>query len=605
MGIVVLDEQLSNQIAAGEVVERPASVVKELVENSIDANSSIIKIEIEDGGLQSIKVTDNGNGIDREDCVLAFERHATSKIKNERDLFSIRSLGFRGEAIPSIASVSKIDIKTCVGDGPGTHIIVEAGELQENTVTASRKGTEVTVTQLFFNTPARLKYLKTVHTELGNITDIIYRLALAHPEISFHFFHNHRQIIKTNGGNDLLQVASAIYGLSVAKKMIPFKNSSLDFEMMGLLAKPEETRASRKYISLFVNGRYIRNYTLANAVIAGYHTLLPIGRFPISVIHIKMNPTLIDVNVHPSKLDVRLSKEKELTDLLTTTIRERLQETNLIPEIRAQESDKEDIHQQKLAFQFSTKNHVNKEVEQFVKDDIYTSSDDSYNQSKFQPVETSEEIVKEQATHLTMNGVEQSKEKETVPPLYPVGQIHGTYIIAQNDNGLYLIDQHAAQERIKYEFYRDKLGEPQRELQDLMIPLTLELNHEEAILVEENLALFHEIGLFFEQFGDKAFIVRSHPTWFPTGKEEETIRNIVDFVLEDKKVNVKDLREDTAIMMSCKLSIKANQFLDNDDMFALLQSLRACEKPYTCPHGRPVMIHFSAYELEKMFKRVM
>lgn len=599
--IVVLEEQLANQIAAGEVVERPASVVKELVENAIDANSSMIKIEVEDGGLQAIRVTDNGDGISEEDCKLAFERHATSKIKNERDLFSIQSLGFRGEALPSIASVSRMEVKTCTGDGPGTHMIIEAGEIQRTSVAPSRKGTEIHVSRLFFNTPARLKYLKSVHTELGNIIDVINRLAMAHPKISFQLIHNGRQLLQTDGKNDLLQVIAAIYGMPVAKHMIPIHNESYDFTIEGFTTKPEETRASRKYMSLFINGRYIRHFALVNAIIEGYHTYLPVGRFPISVVHIKMDPSLVDINVHPAKLEARISKERELVELVKTSVQHSMQKTNLIPEMTLPKKEKSQPAQQSFSFQFQSRQREKEAIQQFLKDEMFQS-----NEISEQTITQDDVLIKESAVTDERPHFEQSEDKAShLPSLYPVGQVHGTYIVAQNEEGLYLIDQHAAQERIKYEYYFEKMGETPRDLQDLLVPLTFEFSINETQMIEENKQIFQQFGIHFEPFGHQSFLVRSHPSWFPKGKEQETIRDIVEFIIENKTYDLKKIREETAIMMACKRSIKANHFLTKDEMVTLLESLRNCREPYTCPHGRPIIIHFSTYELEKMFKRVM
>ena len=332
--IIRLDEALSNKIAAGEVVERPASIVKELVENSLDAGSTLIQVEVEEGGLNKIKVTDNGSGIDPEDCEIAFQRHATSKIANEQDLFHIRTLGFRGEALPSIASVSHFEILTCTGDGPGKHLVFQGGHLIQSQSTSSRKGTEMIVTNLFYNTPARLKHLKTIHTELANISDIMNKLAMAYPNVSFTLVHNDKRMLNTNGNGDHAQVLSAIYGLHTAKQSIPFYQQSMDFKISGRLVKPEITRAGRQYVYIFINGRYIRNYPIFNAVVAGYHTLLPIGRYPIAMVHIKMDPTLIDINVHPAKLEARISKERELCELVEASIKKAFHKLQLIPEVK-------------------------------------------------------------------------------------------------------------------------------------------------------------------------------------------------------------------------------------------------------------------------------
>ena len=342
--INLLEDSLSNKIAAGEVVERPASVVKELVENAIDAGSTSIDIEVEEAGLAKIRICDNGDGIEEVDVPKAFQRHATSKIKDEHDLFRIRTLGFRGEALPSIASVSKLELITSTGDA-GTRIVLDGGKVITLEKAASRKGTDITITDLFYNTPARLKYMKTIHTELGNITDVTNRLALAHPEVSIRLFHNERKLLHTNGNGDVRQVLAAIYGLNTVKKMIPIHASSLDFTLSGYLALPEITRASRNYISTMINGRFIKNYPLVRAIQEGYHTLLPIGRYPIAILTIEMDPILVDVNVHPSKLEVRISKEQELNELVANTIKSAFKKQELIPDGIVKEKVKDDSEQ--------------------------------------------------------------------------------------------------------------------------------------------------------------------------------------------------------------------------------------------------------------------
>lgn len=602
-----LDDALANKIAAGEVVERPASVVKELVENAIDAHSTIIEVELEEAGLAKIRVVDNGDGFEEEDCFLAFERHATSKIKDEADLFRIRTLGFRGEALPSIASVSHLELKTSTGEGPGTWLVLKGGELVQHGRTSSRKGTDITVSHLFFNTPARLKYMKTIHTELGHVVDVINRLALAHPHISFRLTHNGKQLFYTNGNGDVRQVLAAIYGLDVAKKMIAIHAETLDFTIDGYVALPEVTRASRNYMTTIVNGRYIKNYSLYKAIEEGYHTLLPIGRHPIAFLNIMMDPLLIDVNVHPAKLEVRFSKEAELNELVQQTIRQSFQKKTLIPEVTAPRVEKTKAEQQTFSFEHIVKesNTMSPRVTEIYRDQEKKTEERIV-------LEKSDERVRDQdVTLLDVESVVPSEhvtgemDQERIPPLYPIGQMHGTYILAQNENGLYIIDQHAAQERIKYEYFREKLATVTNELQPLLIPLTLTYSSSEYVLIESYRDQLAACGVFLEPFGHNSFIVRSHPQWFPKGEEVAIIEEMIKQVLEMKKVDMKQLREKAAIMMSCKQSIKANQFLRNDEIFALLESLRKTSDPFTCPHGRPIIIHFSTYELEKMFKRVM
>lgn len=560
--IFQLDDALSNKIAAGEVVERPASVVKELVENSIDANSTNIEIFIEEAGLQSIRILDNGAGIEEEDVLTAFSRHATSKIKDENDLFRIRTLGFRGEALPSIASVSHVVLTTSTGE-KGTMVELEGGHLKKQESAPGRKGTEITVSNLFFNTPARLKYMKSIHTELGNITDIVNRLALSHPEISFRLVHNDRKLLHTNGNGDVRQVLASIYGLNIAKKMIPITGKSLDFTLSGFMALPEITRASRNYISTMINGRFIKNYSLVRSIQEGYHTLLPIGRFPIVLLNVEMDPMLVDVNVHPSKMEVRFSKEQELNELVSESIKAAFKKKELIPAgfIRekakapkdeqtafsfdqARENRQEMPKQQAQPFAFSntsidyapvdTAPLLNAELPELfsmkeppVEEPLYTE-ETAFPNVPEPVVDTSEDTWEEEV-------LEDVAAENRVPPLYPIGQMHGTYIFAQNERGLYIIDQHAAQERIKYEFYREKVGEVHNELQELLIPLTLEYSLDEWMKIEENKAELEKVGVFLEPFGQQSYLVRSHPQWFPKDEEIETIEEMIEQVLAMKK----------------------------------------------------------------------
>ncbi|MFD0771138.1 DNA mismatch repair endonuclease MutL [Bacillus sp. CGMCC 1.60114] len=633
-----LDDQLSNLIAAGEVVERPASVVKELVENSIDANSTSIEIHLEEAGLSKIRIIDNGDGIAEEDCIVAFERHATSKIKDENDLFRIRTLGFRGEALPSIASVSELELITSTGDAPGTHLVIKGGEILKQEKTASRKGTDITVQNLFFNTPARLKYMKTIHTELGNITDIVYRIALSHPEVSLRLFHNEKKLLHTSGNGDVRQVLAAIYSIQVAKKLIPIEAESLDFTIRGYVTLPEVTRASRNYMSTIVNGRYVRNFVLMKAVQQGYHTLLPIGRYPIGFLSIEMDPMLVDVNVHPAKLEVRFSKEQELLQLIEKALQDAFKKIQLIPDAGVTTKKKEKDESVQEQFQFEHAKPKEPSMPNIV---LPSGMDEPEEKPKSQPLlwnppkqewQPPQSLVKEENNWQPSKPIveeplpqenkweeneedfelEEQEEIQEIemngndlPPLYPIGQMHGTYIFAQNDKGLYMIDQHAAQERINYEYFRDKVGQVAPEVQELLVPYRIDLSLNEFLRVEEQLEELKKVGLFLEQFGHQSFIVRSHPTWFPKGQEMEIIDEMMQQVLKLKKVDIKKLREEAAIMMSCKASIKANQYLTNDQIFALLEELRTTTNPYTCPHGRPILVHHSTYELEKMFKRVM
>jgi DNA mismatch repair protein MutL len=624
--IIQLDDALSNKIAAGEVVERPASVVKELVENAIDAGSTVIEIETEEAGLTKIRITDNGNGIDEEDVLLAFHRHATSKIKDENDLFRIRTLGFRGEALPSVASVSKLEMKTSTGEGAGNRVVIEGGKVITFEKASSRRGTDITITDLFFNTPARLKYMKTIHTELGNITDVVNRLALSHPEVAFRLIHNERKLLQTNGNGDVRQVLASIYGMGIAKQLVPISGDSLDYKISGFASMPEVTRASRNYISTMINGRFIKNYALAKSIQEGYHTLLPIGRFPLVLLNIEMDPILVDVNVHPSKMEVRISKEAELNELITSIIKEAFKSRILIPtaytavkkELPKDEQTTWELDEgtpppsqnrglewePPLVTTMIQENRSGLGVAgetPFPKDSIYHVDKVEDNSSNWQTANPFSNSVVGNPMIENGNGESESR----VPRMYPIGQMHGTYIFAQNQDGLYLIDQHAAQERLKYEYFREKVGRVQSELQEMLVPLTFEYSTDDFVKINEYLGELEKVGVFLEEFGMNSFIVRAHPQWFPKGEESEIIEDMIEQLLAMKKVDIKKLREEAAIMMSCKASIKANRHLRNDEIQALLDDLRKASDPFTCPHGRPIIIHYSIYEMEKMFKRVM
>lgn len=609
MKILQLPDHLANKIAAGEVVERPASVVKELVENSIDAGSTWIKVEVSEAGLEQIKITDNGEGMSAEDCERAFLRHATSKIKYESDLFRIETLGFRGEALASIASVSRLTIKSSQGNEAGLYMTLEGGQVTDKQKSDARQGTEILVEDLFYNTPARLKYMKTIHTELGHITDLLNRLALANPQIRIEATHNGKELFKTAGTGDVLQVISQVYGMNVARKMLPVSHKTLDFEIEGYISKPEITRATRSYISTIINGRYIRSIALTKAISRAYHTLLPIHRLPIVVLSIKMDPILVDVNVHPTKLEVRFSKERELFHSIEEMIREKFRETTLIPEVQQKVERQEKSVQHSLDFQEVPSSNQNlRQTSDYQavheREPITVSSD---NEKKVEKPEENNIPAPNKMTSLSNEADEEPivEKTERIPPLYPIGQLQGTYILAQNENGLYMIDQHAAQERIKYEVFKEKLGKPVKHVQELLLPITFEFSQQEAIFIDQFKDELEKVGIFLESFGQQTYIVRSYPTWFPKDFEEEVIREMIEQIMEDGQVNLEQIREDAAILMACKRSIKANHYLNEEDMSHLLNDLRQTTDPFTCPHGRPIIVHFSTYELEKMFKRVM
>ncbi|MEE8824143.1 DNA mismatch repair protein MutL [Lentilactobacillus sunkii] len=624
---------LSNQIAAGEVVERPASVVKELVENSIDANSSEIDVTVENSGLKLIKVVDDGNGIDSSQVQTAFLRHATSKISEQRDLFRVRTLGFRGEALPSISSVANVKMKTSTGS-IGTEVEYKGGKLVEQKASESRKGTTVEVASLFYNTPARLKYLSSPNTELAKISDIVNRLALSHPEIAFSFISNGRELLRTSGRGDLLQVLGAIYGVKTVSKMQPIKGKDLDIKVSGFVSLPELTRSSRNYISLILNGRFIRNFPLTKAVIAGYGSKLMIGRFPIAVIKIDADPALIDVNVHPTKQEVRISDEPAIGKLISDAIYDMLRDKQLIPD--ATRDFKKPFNATPHQFSVSTDEQAKTNPPLFAVDSepvptisqtnvtpVVVKSRDDLDSSQINqfdellknepssvpvfesnPVDISTE--NQQEGHHNLDQPEQSElvVETGFPHLNYIGQVHGTYLVAETADNMYLVDQHAAQERINYEFYRKQIGEVSDDQQKLLVPIVLDYSTSDFLLISDHMDLLDQLGIHLEQFGQNSFIVREHPMWFKAGQEEDTIKEMIDWILSDHKISVAAFREKTAIMMSCKRAIKANHHLDELQAKALLKRLPECENPYNCPHGRPVLVKFTNEEIEKMFKRI-
>jgi DNA mismatch repair protein MutL len=577
MGLIkVMDQMLANKIAAGEVVEKCASVVKELVENSIDAKSTEIKIELEEAGTKRIKVTDNGIGMDRDDAVFAFYRHATSKIITEEDLYHINTLGFRGEALPSIAAVSEITLKTSTGT-IGTILELRGGKIINTKNGDARRGTIISVDNLFYNTPARLKYMNSLYSELASVTEYVNKIALSHPEIKITLKNNDKVLLNTDGSNSILKVIKEIYGVEVAKKMIKLMAKNDDFKIYGYISYPEITRSNRNHITLIVNKRVVRNYDIIKTIDDAYHTYKPEDRYPIVVLNIEVDPSLIDVNIHPAKLEVKFSKIESLKDLITETIEKLLTSETLIPEVKEEapknyETLSLDLGRETIA----------------VKEETVIYSSPLINAKETKKVE-----IKEEAP------------KERFPELYPIGSVHGTYIICQNEDGMYIIDQHAAKERINYEKYMRELSTSRNEHKEMLIPITIEFPKNEYIILKENLDILKELNFEVEEFGINTLIVKAHPVWLPIGYEEQAIRRIMEIVIDKEDFDLSKFNEKIATTLSCKLSVKANEYISIEEMERLIDDLKRCNNPFTCPHGRPTIIHYSTYELEKMFKRAM
>ena len=704
--INILSAELSNKIAAGEVVERPSSVVKELVENSIDAGSTNIKVIIKEFGIQQIRIIDNGSGISNDDLARAFLRHATSKISADYDLFHIETLGFRGEALASISSVSKVTIKSCAGEAQGKMLVLEGGKVVSEEYYAPIKGTDLSVENLFYNTPARLKYLRNPHTEQANITNIIHKFALSYPNVAFELHVDGKITFKTYGDGDVHKILSKIYNMGVARNMIEFSGNNDDYKVFGYISVPEETRASKNYINIFINGRYIKNYGIQNAIIDAYGTLLMINRYPLCVINIEMDPILLDVNVHPTKQEVRLSKEAELIRLIKEVIAERLsnytyipqgmnnvltkkekakiEKINFLDELDNKFGDVEDKNifseekkepevdlEVELSFpdtQEEVASHVIQEDEilfggdllsksgeekipvqskentfnqrnktQKIKSDLPDLSYSSHprdNRNKYGDKPTKKEIENfmnfskkednssyDDRTEKVVSNVvkddshfnEIKDEKivqdddtkvRTLPDLKVLAQIFKTYILSEADNKLFLIDQHAAAERYNYEKLQREFIERKNYKKQMLIPLMFDFSVDEAAEVRNNLEKFEELGIVFEEFGDNSYVVREFPGWIEED-EEEMIKIIVEKVLKNNNITFNELRNDAIAMASCKMSIKANQILNEVEMNKVISDLYECKNPFTCPHGRPIITKMEKKDLEKMFKRIV
>lgn len=586
--IKIMDEDLSNKIAAGEVVERCANVVKELTENSIDAESKNIKIELINSGLKEIKITDDGIGMDKIDAENAFKRHATSKISKLEDLFFINTLGFRGEALPSIASVSKVTLKTSDGKD-GTELQINGGKLEYISKSELRKGTIISIKDLFYNTPARLKYLKSETTELSYITSFVERLSLSYPNISFTLTNNGNQIINTSGSGNLLKVIHELFGSNISKNMIKINASNDDYDLFGYICKPTILKSNRNYMILIVNGRIVRNMEINKVINDAYYTYKPDIKYPVVVLKIDTDPTLIDVNIHPTKQDVKFSKMDSLTSLILETIKDALYHNLLVPKVEIKETKQYEIPIKKEYI-----NEPNIE-EDFIIEETPLIVNDTF-----------EQINKEVNEQVQINFKEEPNEEIKKLELYPCGLVMGTYIIAQNDNAMYLIDQHAAQERINYEKILKALASDTIKTTDMLIPLTIELSPSDSLKFKENKHYLTELGFIIEDFGLNSIIVKTHPTWLITGHEEENIRRIIEYIIEMPKAFDRiRFNDNISATCACKMSVKGNTAITMDDASSLLNQLVLCDNPYNCPHGRPTIITFTKYELERLFKRVM
>lgn len=584
--IIILDENTSNKIAAGEVVERPASVIKELVENSIDAGASSISIEIKNGGISLIKVTDNGSGMPEDDVEIAFERHSTSKIRNAGDLDKISTMGFRGEALASIAAVSSVQLVTRTSESrQGTRIDVSGGRVLEVKPTGCPAGTSIIVRGLFFNTPARFKFLKKDTIEAGYISDIIGRIALGNPHISFKLTSNGTVVLHTPGNGDQLSAVFSIYGREVSKAVNTVCYDDGRLKITGFAGRPEIARSSRTYQSVYINRRFIKSKTIGSAIDEAYNTFLMKNKYAFVVLNIELNPVLVDVNVHPSKMEVKFSNEQDVFRAVCNALANSLQQQSGIRTVQPEPKDRS-------LFKIDPNKSVSKS---------------DYTQVTIDTAEKNKGV--------TESRVSEPKPVEYAPPSLQdkkllrearlIGQVFSTYIMLQQGDDLVLVDQHAAHERIMYEELkaRYKKNEPMSQL--LLSPVSIDLTHQEHEYLQEQSAFFVRLGFQYEDFGSNSVILRAVPVGRETGGIRELFMEVLDFLMKNGRNKNNMPADETLYMMACKAAVKANSTLEEPEIRTLLDRLSIVENPYTCPHGRPSAIKLRKYDLEKMFKRIV
>jgi DNA mismatch repair protein MutL len=563
--IIVLDENLISKIAAGEVIERPASVVKELVENSIDAGAKKISIEVKDGGKRSIKVVDDGSGMGPDDARLAIERHATSKLKSAEDLFSIRTLGFRGEALPSIAGISKFELITSDGGSNGTKVIIDGGKAKPVESSGSPAGTSVTVEDLFFNTPARMKFQKGKTTEISHISDIVSKFILSNPQISFDLKSDGKKILSSIGSGNLLEAIASVYGTDMAKAMLEVRDERSEIgnvKIHGYVSQPVITKSDRYGESFFVNGRFVRNMLLSRALENAYRTLIPGDKYPIAVIFVDIDPKEIDVNVHPTKREVKFAKPDVAMNAITLAV------SSALGEVTASSGSRPyDQHQ------FINRNEWKPEMISILGE---------LPSAKFQEP----------------SNIQLSRTNDQNGTLI---QLNLTYILSIQDEDLVIIDQHAAHERIMYEKFKNKtVGGTQ----NLLVPKTIEMEPREFELISGNLAEVFDLGFEIEVFGKNTVNVRGVPAALGAHNIDASISEILSELSSSFSIkSIDERREAVWKMMACKAAVKARDRLSYDEMSALLKELYNTSNPTTCPHGRPTLVRISRSSMEKMFGR--
>lgn len=645
--IKLLDDSTINKIAAGEVVERPASVVKELLENSIDADSTSITIEIKQGGKSYIRITDNGTGIERRDMDFAFLRHSTSKISSAEDLISIGTLGFRGEALASIASVSQVELITKTKDDiSGISAIVSGGIMISKTDIGCPRGTTIIVKNIFYNTPVRQKFLKSDSTEASYISDIVYKLSLGNPDISFNFIKDNKTVIKTPGRGDLATTVYSILGRDFIGSTFKIDSECNDMSLKGFIGKLSYTRTNRSSQYIFINGRYIKDTAISKAIEESYSTLLPTKRYPVFLLFINIDPASVDINVHPTKTEVRFTDRDILNRFIIRSVKDVLHTENLIPQVsfsRKKDSTNEsqvilDSIGEKPRRSFVTKctveenDNINKDqnllkVVDFNAEEMQNTKnsnkwlsdlEDEVKKTK-KLKEKDNNITKDTKTNVALNqrpdniyerqayyeDIRDSKSR--VPNIIVIGTLFKTYILGQDiENKLfYMIDQHAAHERVMYEKLREQFLSQQINTQMLLNTEVLELSMREIDLIRNNMEIFSDLGFEIEEFGDNAMVLRGVPLVFGAPDSKKLFLDILDNLSENPNPGSNyELRLDKIMKLACTSAIKANDSIEEIELNKLIEDLRHTTEPFTCPHGRPIIIEMSKKEIERKFKRI-
>jgi DNA mismatch repair protein MutL len=604
--IILLDENTANRIAAGEVVERPASAVKELVENAIDAGATQVVVSLEEGGKRRIEVADNGCGMGPEDAVLALQRHATSKIRSADDLFAIRTLGFRGEALPSIASVSHLTLTTkATEEDAGVRVVVRGGDVESVEPAGARDGTVVVVEDLFYNTPARLKFLKSTPTEFARAVEMVGHLAIAHPDVAFRVRHGGQEVFATPGGGDPMGALSAVWGREVARKLVRVRHDSMGLCVSGFLCTPDTTRPGRSHELFYVNRRPIRSRLLGHALEDAVRAFTPESRYPIAALFIDIEPDMVDVNVHPTKTEVKFTRDPEVHHAASQAVKEALLAHGIVPQMQW-ESRESRVESRESSAQRA---FVGREF-----DALARAAADAFRPFTSLPEELPASTAVAWPSQPSSDEAPPSTPASGLPTPRPfaeqlrgfrvLGQARNTYIIAVTDEGIAFIDQHVAHERVLYERLTVKRAEQGISAQRLAVPFTLSVGAAEASLLSQRLADFASVGWEIEAFGRDSFLVRSVPSYVTKRSYESLLRDMVDELVHQSVARRLIVQRDhVTITNACKMAVKAGDPLTMEEMVGLLDQLADTENPYLCPHGRPIVVTVPFLEIDRKFKR--